>query len=205
MEFLVTAFEPFGGEETNASLETLRALPDTLGPARLRKLVLPTVFGAAGDAVCAAMDACRPDAVICLGQAGGRDAVTPERAALNVMDARIPDNAGVQPTDEPVDPRGPAAYFSTLPIRAMTAAMNSLGLPARISDSAGTFVCNSVMYAVLRHADRRGLSIPCGFVHIPYLDGATPAGSGAPRLPGEAVVRGLCAALECVIEQIDRT
>ena len=121
------------------------------------------------------------------------------------MDARIPDNAGAQPTDEPVDLRGPAAYFSTLPIRTMTAAMNSLGLPARISDSAGTFVCNSVMYAVLRHADRQGLSIPCGFIHIPYLDGMTPAGSSAPRLPGEAVVRGLCAALECVIEQIDRT
>lgn len=199
MELLITAFEPFGGEAANASLEILRALPDALGAVRLRKQVLPVVFGAAGEAVCAAMDGIAPDAVVCLGQAGGRDAVTPERVAVNLMDARIPDNAGARPVDVPVDPEGPAAYFSTLPVRPMTEAMRAVGVNARISDTAGTFVCNSVMYAVLRHTDLRRLSVPCGFIHIPYLDGMVPPGESAPSLSKEEVLRGLTAALETLI------
>lgn len=202
MELLITAFEPFGGEAANASLGILRALPDALGAVRLRKRVLPVVFGAAGEAVCAAMDEIAPDAVVCLGQAGGRDAVTPERVAVNLMDARIPDNAGARPVDVPVDPGGPAAYFSTLPVRPMIEAMRAVGVNARISYTAGTFVCNRVMYAALRHAELRRLSVPCGFIHIPYLDGMAPPGEGAPSLSGEDVLRGLTAALETLIRSL---
>ena len=193
----MTAFDPFGGESVNASMEVLAALPDRIGDAEIVKRVLPTVFRLAGETVCAAMDELRPDAVICLGQAGGRDAVTPERVAVNLMDARIPDNAGAQPVDEPLDPEGPAAYFSALPVRAMAEAMIRAGTPAQISDTAGTFVCNSVMYAVLRHRDVRGLPVPCGFIHIPFLD-ELPHREGAPSLPRETVVRGLIAALGCL-------
>ena len=202
LKLLLTAFDPFGGEETNASMALLDALPDRLGQAEIRKCILPTVFRLAGDTACRAMDELAPDAVICLGQAGGRDALTPERAAINIMDARIPDNAGAKPADEPIDPDGPAAYFATLPIRPMAEAMTAAGAPARISDSAGTFVCNSVMYAVLRHADRRGLSVPCGFIHVPYLEETHPPDDSAPRLPRAVALRGLLAALECVIDRL---
>ena len=194
----MTAFDPFGGESVNASMELLRAMPDRMGEAELIKLVLPTEFRRAGETLCAAVDELHPDAVVCLGQAGGRDAVTPERVAVNVMDARIPDNAGCRPTDTPVDPDGPAAYFSALPIRAMAEAMTAAGTPARISDTAGTFVCNSVMYSLLRHRELRGLRIPCGFIHVPCLD-ELPRAEGLPSLPKETVARGLCAALQCII------
>lgn len=198
MRILLTAFDPFGGESVNASMEILHLLPDSLDGTEIAKLILPTEFRRSGEILCAAMDRLRPDAVVCLGQAAGRDAVTPERAALNVMDARLPDNAGFQPVDEPIDPAGPAAYFSALPIRAMTEAMAAAGTPARISDTAGTFVCNSVMYTLLRHREVRTLDIPCGFIHVPCLTGL-PRAEGLPALPEEVVVRGLCAALRCIL------
>ena len=183
MKILMTAFDPFGGESVNASMELLRLLPDRIGSAEIVKQILPTVFRQSAELVCDAMDALRPDGVICLGQAAGRDALTPERTAVNVMDARICDNAGYRPVDEPIDPTGPAAYFSALPIRSMAEAMTAAGVPARISESAGTFVCNSVMYTLLRHRDVRQFPIPCGFIHVPCLTELS-HGEGLPSLPG---------------------
>ena len=202
MTILITAFDPFGGGETNASMEVLRALPERIAGAAIRTLIVPTVFGLSARLAAEELDRCGADGVICLGQAEGRTALTPERVAVNVMDARMSDNAGYQPADEPVVPGGPAAYFSTLPIRTMTAAMNSLGLPARISDSAGTFVCNSVMYAVLRHAAGAEKNIPCGFIHIPCLDCQEGLAPEVPTVKKEIAVRAVTAAAEVLIRQL---
>ena len=186
MTILLTAFDPFGGEDVNASQEALEALPDRVAGAELIKLLLPTVFRAAGEQALEAAERTGPDFILSLGQAAGRRALTPERVAVNLMDARIPDNAGFQPTDEPVVPGGPTAYFSTLPVKAMVRAMEAAGVPAQLSLSAGTFVCNSLMYTLLHWAAVKAPEVRCGFLHLP--------------LPGDLgrndALRGLEAALE---------
>lgn len=191
MPILVTAFEPFGGDALNASQEILNALPDALGGVRMEKRLLPVTFFAASVIAVEAAAALRPDAIICLGQAGGRDAVTPERVAVNLMDAKIPDNDGFQPVDQPVIPNAPAAYFSTLPVKAMVEAMQRVGVPAWLSDTAGTYVCNALMYAMLHQTK----DIPCGFIHVPYLTGQG-KGEAAPSLPKETVLRGITVCLQ---------
>ena len=195
MKLLVTAFEPFGGDAMNASGEILRALPDALGALRLETLCLPVSFRAAPRAAIAAAERLRPDAIVCLGQAGGRDRLTPERIAVNRMDAARPDNDGFQPVDAPVVPGGPKSYASALPVEAMTEAMRAAGVPADLSDSAGTYVCNCLMYALLHRTHTRGPKIPCGFLHLPYLEEQRPP-EGTPSLPKETVLRGVLAALE---------
>ena len=190
MPILVTAFEPFGGDALNASQEILNALPATHGGVRLEKRLLPVSFCFAPRLALEAAERLRPEAIVCLGQAGGRDAVTPERVAVNLMDASMPDNDGFQPVDEPVIPNAPAAYFSTLPVKAMVEAMQRVGVPARLSDTAGTYVCNALMYAILHQTK----DIPCGFIHVPYL---TEQGKeDAPSLSKECVLRGITACLQ---------
>lgn len=194
MTILVTAFDPFGGSAENSSLEVLQALPDRIGDAAVVRRVLPTVFGEAARLAMEAAEALQPGAVVCLGQAAGRKAVTPERVAINLMDASGPDNAGFQPADEPVIPGGPAAYFSTLPIKAMTAALREAGLPAAVSNTAGTFVCNSLMYAMLHYAACRRPELRCGFVHVPGPEDG---------LGTEDLARGLAAALAAVSRSLE--
>ena len=196
MKLLLTAFEPFGGEALNAAREAVSALDAPEG-LQLRRLLVPTVFGLAGDTVWEAIARERPDAVLCVGQASGRAALTPERAALNLRDASIPDNAGNRPVDEPVVPGGPAAYFTTLPVREMAEAIRRAGLPAAISSSAGTFVCNDLLYTLLYRIEREGLPIRCGFLHVPCLP--EQAAEGTPSLPLEDTVRGLAAAVAALI------
>ncbi len=191
MAILVTAFAPFGGDARNASQEVLIALPETLGGVRLEKRLLPVSFCGATVIALGAASSLRPEAMVCLGQAGGRDAVTPERVAVNLMDAAIPDNDGFQPVDAPVIPNAPAAYFSTLPVKAMVDSMQRIGVPARLSDSAGTYVCNALMFAVLHRIDQ----IPRGFIHVPYL-AEQGKGSETPSLPKELVLRGIAACLQ---------
>ena len=194
MRILITAFEPFQQETLNATMEALALLPDSAHGHILIKRILPVEFGKAIDCIKALVDELSPDAVICLGQATGRSDVTPERVAINVSDARIPDNAGFQPADLPIREDGPAAYFSTRPLRAMTAAMKEAGVPASLSNTAGTFVCNNLMYGLLDHLDRTGRHIPAGFIHIP----ATPAQAverPSPSLSPETVAKGLLAAI----------
>lgn len=166
MKILLSAFEPFGGEGVNASQEALKLIKAREGT-ELVKITVPTVFGLAGTTLLEALRREKPDAVICLGQAGGRAAVTPERCAINVRDARIPDNAGHQPKDEPVIAGGPAAFFSTLPIKAMAAAARKAGFAAEISNSAGTFVCNDLMYTLLYTLEREFPAVRGGFIHVP--------------------------------------
>ncbi|KJH68835.1 pyroglutamyl-peptidase I [Chromobacterium violaceum] len=162
---LLTGFEPFGGETVNPSWEAARQLDgETIAGARVHARLLPCVFGAALDELYRQLDALRPDVAIAVGQAGGRPDIAVERVAINVDDARFPDNAGRQPIDEPVVANGPAAYFSTLPIKAIVAGLRERGLPATVSQSAGTFVCNHVMYGLLHRGGPRA-----GFIHLPFL------------------------------------
>ena len=196
MKILLTGFDPFGGESVNPALEAVKLVQAPAG-VELVKLEVPTVFSASIDTVLAAMERERPDAVVCIGQAGGRDKITPERVAINVSDARIADNAGQQPVDEPVYADGPAAYFSTLPIKAMVAAIESAGVGAAVSNSAGTFVCNQLMYGVLYHVQRAYPGMRGGFIHVPCIPRQV-AGTDKPSMPLTDIVKGLEAVLAAV-------
>ena len=165
---IVTGFEPFGGEKSNASWEAVRLLPDEVEGHPIHKIKLPVVFGASGDIVEAAIRELEPAAVLSVGEAGGRTCVTPERVAVNRMVARIPDNDGAQPQGDPVVEGGPDAYLSTLPLDDAVSAMSAAGVPSKVSDTAGLYVCNQVMYRVLHAVRSCGLKIPAGFVHGPY-------------------------------------
>lgn len=169
MKILLTAFEPFGGEALNPALEAVRGLPSTVAGAALVTVQVPTIFAESLRVVSAAIDEHQPDAVLCLGQAGGRPGITVERVAINVDDASIADNAGAQPVDLPVVAGAPAAYLATLPIKAMVQAMRDAGLPASVSNTAGTYVCNHLMFGVLHHLAERGGTARGGFVHVPYI------------------------------------
>ena len=164
-KLLITGFDPFGGETVNPSWEAVRRLPDTVDEYVLCKLQIPTVFGLAAQKVLAQATAYAPDVILCVGQAGGRDAVTPERIAVNIRDARIPDNAGNQPHGEFVVKEGPAAYFSTVPVGKMAENIRAQQIPAAVSNSAGAFVCNDTLYSLLHHY--AGTPVQVGFIHIP--------------------------------------
>ena len=195
MEILVTAFDPFGGESINPAQQAVERLDEKIGEHHIHKLIIPTVFGRAAELVIQEMEALCPDAVVCVGQAGGRKAVTPERVAINVMDANITDNAGVQPQDEPIVPGGPAAYFSTLPIKKMVEGIRTAGLEAAVSNSAGTFVCNSLLYSVLHHAATEMPETKAVFVHVPFIPQQTEGKDSVPSMPLEDIVRALTAAI----------
>lgn len=200
MALLLTCFSPFGGDELNASQEVLGSLPDQIGGAEIVKLCLPVVFGQAAELAIEAAEHLRPSAIVCLGQGGGRDAITPERVAVNIMDAAQPDIDGFQPVDMPIVPDGPAAFFSTLPIKAMVTAMQEAGVPTQISNTAGTYVCNSLMYSVLHWTANHRPEMPCGFIHVPYLDIQT-KGEGVPALTKDDVVRAITAALRVLTDK----
>ena len=189
MKILITAFEPFQQESLNATMEALALLPDTAHGHTLLKHILPVEFGKAVTAAVRLVEELRPDAVICLGQASGRTDITPERVAINVMDARIADNAGNQPVDAPIRTDGPAAYFPTLPVKAMVQAMKEAGTPASLSNTAGTYVCNDVLYTLCHHF--AGTETKVGFIHVPYVPG-----QGEPNLPLTDTVKALCAVIE---------
>ena len=191
MKALVTGFEPFGGEPINPALDALERLPARLGARTIATRVLPAVFGQALDVLEEAVRATAPDIVLCVGLAGGRAALSLERIAINVDDARIPDNKGRQPIDLPVVAGGPAAYFTTLPIKAAVAALRDAGLPASVSNSAGTFVCNHVFYGLLHLAATRRLDLRGGFLHVPYLPSQAARQDGAPSMALADIVRGI--------------
>ena len=190
-KLLITGFEPFGKETVNPSWEAVRLLPDSIGGWTLDKLLVPTVFGLAAQRVLSRAEETRPDAILSVGQAGGRGAVTPEVVAINLREASIPDNAGQQPVQEPVVPGGPAAYFATLPVRDMAEAIRQAGLPGKLSYSAGAYVCNDLMYSLLQRYD--GTAVRTGFIHVPFLPE-----QGEPSLPLSDIVRALTAAIGCL-------
>lgn len=188
---LITGFDPFGGENINPSWETVKRLPDEIGSYRLHKLQIPTRFGVAAEKVLETARMIVPDAIISVGQAGGRKGITPEVVAINLQEASIPDNAGHQPTDTPVAAHGPAAYFSTLPVRRMVESIREKGLPSNLSFSAGAFVCNDVMYTLLHHF--QGTQVQCGFIHVPFLP--EQAKENVPSLSLDEMVKGITAAI----------
>lgn len=188
---LLAGFDPFGGEPLNPSWEAVRRLDDDMVRGhRLHALQLPTEFGRSLRALRRALVRTSPALIVCVGQAGGRSHISLERIAINVDDARIADNAGKQPVDKPVIRGAPAAYFSTLPIKAQLRALQAAGLPAEVSQTAGTFVCNHVFYGLM-HALREKPQIRGGFVHIPFLPEQAIAHPGAASLSLDTVVAGL--------------
>lgn len=196
---LLTGFAPFGGEDANPSWQAVAALDGgRIAGHRVVARLLPVEFGASLDALQAALQDARPALVLCVGQAGGRAQLSLERVAINVDDARIPDNAGAAPVDQPVVAGGPAAYFTTLPIKAMLAALREAGIPAEVSQTAGTYVCNHVFYGLM-HALRDTPGVRGGFVHIPYAPAQAARHPGAPSLPVETIVEGLRVALRTAV------
>lgn len=197
---LITGFEPFGGEQINPSWEVVSRLNNAIiRGCRVVARQLPCVFGESLSVLNAAIDALSPALVLAVGQAGGRSDITVERVAINVDDARIADNKGQQPVDMPIVIDGPAAWFSTLPIKAMVSAMREAGVPASVSQTAGTFVCNHVMYGLLHKLS--GLSeVKGGFIHIPYLPQQAAAHPGAPSMAAETVRQALEIAIETALQ-----
>lgn len=187
-KLLITGFDSFGGQALNPSWEAVKRLPDVIGEYELCKLQIPTLYARAPQLVLEKAGELHPDVILSVGQAGGRDAVTPERIAVNIRDARIPDNGGTLHSGDPIIPGGPAAYFAALPVETMRDAIRAAGIPAAVSNTAGTYVCNDMMYSVLhRYA---GTALRAGFIHVPYLPE-----QGEPNLPLERTVAALTAAI----------
>lgn len=198
---LVTGFDPFGGEPLNPSWEICRRLPREIAGLRVETCRVPCEFRRAIEVVAEAVERHRPAIVISLGQAGGRTHMSVERIAINVDDARMDDNAGTKPIDEPIAPNGPAAYFSTLPIKAMTRAMREAGAPAEVSNTAGTYVCNHVMYGVLHFLVGSGNPARAGFIHVPYAAEQVAGKPGLASLSLETMVAGVSAAIAAAATQ----
>jgi pyroglutamyl-peptidase len=191
MKALVTGFEPFGGDRVNPSFEALSRLPKRLGGLDIATRSLPVVYGLALPTLYQAIVATAPDIVLCAGLAGGRAELSLERVAVNIDDARIPDNDGNQPIDRPVVAGGPAAYFATLPIKAAVAALREAGLPAAVSNSAGTFLCNHVFYGLMHEVANSSGRFRGGFLHVPYLPSQAAQQNGMLSMALEQIVEGI--------------
>ena len=203
MKALVTGFEPFGGDRINPSCEALRRLPARLGGLDIATRALPVIYGEALPALRRAIADTAPDIVLGVGLAGGRSELSLERVAITIDDARIPDNAGNQPIDSPVVAGGPAAYFATLPIKAAAAALRAAGLPAAVSNSAGTFLCNHVFYGLMHAAARRGDGLRGGFLHVPCLPSQAARQRGMPSMALEQIVEGIEIVLQVSAARVD--
>ena len=197
MNVLLTGFEPFGGSQVNPSAQVVRTLArDGLPGVALHSAILPVDRQGGPATLLNAVRALHPDAILCLGEATRRMVISIERMAINLLDYRMVDNAGHQAIDEPIVPDGPAAYFVTLPVRAMLEAVRAAGIPAELSLSAGAFLCNQVTYELLHYLTTYQLDIPAGFVHLPALpEQVTNAYPPIPSMALETMVRGICAVI----------
>ncbi|MCD8342343.1 MAG: pyroglutamyl-peptidase I [Clostridiales bacterium] len=191
---LLTGFAPFGADAVNPSWEALTLLPDQAEGVRLVRRRLPVAYDQVAGLLARAVEEVCPDAVLCVGQAGGRTGLTPELAALNWKDAALPDNAGVSYGGVPICPEGPAAYFATVPVKEMVAAIRAAGVPAALSCSAGTYVCNCTMYHLLRLLEARYPAVQGGFLHVPYASEQVLDRPAAPSLPLPLIAAGIQAA-----------
>ncbi|MCH4266484.1 MAG: pyroglutamyl-peptidase I [Solobacterium sp.] len=200
MKILVTGFDPFGGEKVNPAIESVKLLPDTIAGAEIIKLEIPTVIYKSLNKIEEKIKEVNPDVIICVGQAGGRPDITVERTGVNVNDCRIPDNEGNQPTDEKVFADGPDGYFATLPIKAMVAKIQEAGIPASVSDTAGTFICNHVLYGTRYLVEHKYPGKKSGFIHIPYMTSQCVGKRNMPSMNLDDIVKGLTAAIEAVVE-----
>lgn len=189
---LLTGFDPFGGEKINPALEVVKKLQGTvLDGIELIALEVPTVFHESIEVVIKAIEAEQPDIVICIGQAGGRSEITPERIAINIDDARIADNKGNQPIDEEIVAGGPAAYWSTLPIKRIVFELKKAGIPAAISNTAGTFVCNHLFYGIMHFIANHYPQIRAGFIHVPFIPEQTIGKNNMPSIELGMIKNGI--------------
>lgn len=200
MKILITGFEPFGGETINPAYEAVRKLPDRIEGAEIIKKEIPTVFSESTEILEKEIQNSEPDAILCVGQAGGRSCVTVEKVAINLADARIPDNAGDQPVDQKLREDGENAYFATVPVKKIVENIRKHGLPCHISYSAGTFVCNCIMYQALYLSEKKYPGISAGFIHVPYLPEQVITKSGSiPFMSLEQITSSLYHAVETVV------
>lgn len=201
MKILLTGFDPFGGQPINPALEAVKLVSDKVGDVEVVKLEVPTVFYKSIEVVDKAIEEVKPDVVVCVGQAGGRYHITPERVAINVNDARIPDNEGNQPVEGAIFEDGQPAYFTTLPVKAMVAAIRDANIPSSLSNTAGTYVCNHLMYGVLYLADKKYPGLKAGFIHVPFIPSQTlDRPSPAPFMEVEMIAKGLEAAIKAIAD-----
>ncbi|MCI7796391.1 MAG: pyroglutamyl-peptidase I [Lachnospiraceae bacterium] len=198
MKVLITGFDPFGGESINPAWEAVKEIRDEIAGAEIVKMQIPTVVGKSIEKVHNKMAEIHPDVVISVGQAGGRFGVTPERVAINVTDARIPDNEGHQPIDEVIFEDGDTAYFSNLPVKAMVQAIKDAGYPSSLSNTAGTYICNHVMYGILYYIHKEFPNVRGGFIHVPY---AASQVVNKPNTPSMAIA-DITAALEAAVSAV---
>jgi len=200
MKILLTAFEPFGGEKINPAQEAVKLVKSNILGADIVKIDVPVTFKDAGEVVYQAMKKENPDVVFCIGQAGGRVGITPEKVAINFEDGRIPDNAGYQPFDEVCFEDGETAYFTSLPVKKMVAKIKEAGIPASVSYTAGTYVCNCLMYNVLYRIDKEFKNVKGGFMHVPFVHEQVLTKPNTPSLSLDDVVKGIEKAIEAIVE-----
>lgn len=203
MKILVTGFDPFGSEKINPALEAVKRLPTQISGAKIITLEIPTVFNEVGPIIQQAIQTYQPDLVLNVGQAGGRFNITVEKVAINLADARIADNQGNQPLDEAIFADGPTAYFTQLPVKAIVSALNENEIPAAVSYTAGTFVCNYVMYYVQHLISTRYPKIKGGFIHVPYIPAQVVTKPNQPAMSLEDIVKGLELAITAMVTYND--
>jgi len=197
MKVLLTGFDPFGGDKINPAYEAVKLVPDTVAGAEVIKAEIPTVFGKCGEVLDKIIEEYNPDIVISVGQAGGRSVMSIEKVAVNLAEARIPDNEKNQPSDEPIVKDGPPAYFSSLPVKAIVKVTRDKGIPSSISYTAGTFVCNDIMYRLLHLIATKYPKVRGGFIHVPFAtEQVVDRPDGTPAMSVETIAKGL----ECAIE-----
>lgn len=200
MKILVTAFDPFGGEKVNPALEAVKKLPDTISGATIIKQELPTVFKRSICTLEKAIDDNNPDVVLSIGQAGGRYDITVEKVGINLQDARIPDNDNEQPIDEKIFEDGDTAYFATIPVKKIVDNMNEKGIPASISYTAGTYVCNNIMYAGLYFINKKNPQMRGGFIHVPFITEQAVGKKNTPSMSLDNIVTALEIAVKTIVE-----
>ena len=200
MKILVSGFDPFGGESINPSIEAVKRLPDSINGVEIIKLEIPTVIGKSIDKLTRAVETYLPDVVLCVGQAGGRSDISVERIAINIDDCRIKDNEGNQPIDEPIVFNGPDAYFLTLPIKSIVSNLQSQGIQASVSNSAGTFICNHVAYGMAHLAKTKYPNMRTGFIHIPFIPEQVLNKSNMPSMPLDQIIKALETAILTISE-----
>ena len=201
MKILITGFEPFGGETINPAHEAVKLLPNTIKGAEIVKLEIPVVFDRGAKVIEEEIEKVKPDVVVSIGQAGGRSCITIEKVAINLKEARIPDNDGNQPNEMKIREDGENAYFTTLPIKAMIQNMKNNGVPANISYTAGTYVCNDVMYILLYMLEKKYPNIKGGFIHVPFDTAQViDKPNGTASMPIETIAKGLQCGIEAIID-----
>lgn len=200
MKALVTGFDPFGGEKINPAFEAVKGMKDTIGDCQVVKLLLPTVFNKSLQVLEEAMEREQPDIVICVGQAGGRYNLSVERVGINLDEARIPDNEGQTPSGTPIKVDGENAYFASIPAKAIVKALIDNNIPGSISYSAGTFVCNHVLYGLMYMIEKKFPHTRGGFIHVPFLPEQVLLNTNKPFMSLEVITLGLELAVKASYE-----